>query len=68
MEQLPLEKTPGKSGEGAKYRARQLFYQLPRQDFSPKYAKFMKDEAKPSFLALSEERSESVIGIGMFDG
>ncbi len=59
-----MEKVPGKGGEGAKYRTRQLFYQLPTQDFSPKYAKFMKEEAKPSFLALTEERSENVIGIG----
>ena len=65
MEQLPVEKVPKTRKDGAKYRARQLFYQLPRQDFSTKYAKFLKEEAKQSFFDLSQERVENVVGIGM---
>lgn len=66
MEQLPVEKVPKIRSEGGKYRARQLFYQLPRQDFSTKYAKFLHEDAKQSFLDLNEERREYVIGIGRF--
>lgn len=65
MDQLPAEKVPKTRKDGAKYRARQLFYQLPRQDFSTKYAKFLKEEAKQSFFDLSQERTENVVGIGM---
>ena len=65
MEQIPVERTPKKGTEGARYRARQLFFQLPRQDYSPKYAKFLKEEAKPSFFDLCKDRSETAVGIGM---
>lgn len=64
MDQLPPEKVPKKRSEGAKYRARQLFYQLPRQDFSTKYAKFLKEEAKESYFDLNEDRNRSILGIG----
>ena len=64
MDQLPPEKVPKNRSEGGKYRARQLFYQLPRQDFSTKYAKFLQEEAKQSFLDLNQERIENSVGIG----
>lgn len=66
MDQLPIEKVPKNYSEGAKYRARQLFYQLPRQDFSTKYAKFLHQEAKQSFTDMNEERNETALGIGKF--
>eukprot|EP00794_Sanderia_malayensis_P007250 gene7250-8058_t len=68
MEQLPSEKVPSRRGDSGSYRVRQLFYQLPRQDFSPKYAKFLKEEAKPSFLSLSEERALDGVGIAAVRG
>ena len=64
MDQLPPEKIPKKRSDGGKYRARQLFYQLPRQDFSTKYAKFLKEEAKESFFDMNEDRNGSALGIG----
>ena len=64
MNQLPVHKVPRLGSDGARYRARQLLFQLPKQDFSPKYAKFLRDEALPSFHDLSKERQEDAVGIG----
>lgn len=68
MDQLPPEKIPKKRSEGGKYRARQLFYQLPRQDFSTKYAKFLKEEAKESFFDMNEDRNGNAQGIAAVRG
>ena len=67
MDQLPAEKVPKQRTEGAKYRARQLFYQLPRQDFSTKYSKFLKEEEKQSFIDMNNEKVEDALGIGQYE-
>ncbi|XP_065667450.1 testin isoform X2 [Hydra vulgaris] len=64
MRKIPKSKVPKTDSEGARYRARQIFYQLPKQDYNRKYANFLKEDAKPSFDELSKFRLKSALGIG----
>ena len=62
MRKLPKPEIPKVGSVGSKYRARQILYQLPQQDFNIKYAKF--STAIPSFSELARVRVSDSLGIG----
>ena len=66
MRKIPKSEVPKIDSEGARYRARQVFYQLPKQDFNSKYANFLKEDAKISFYGVGKFRLKSALGIGNF--
>lgn len=67
MKKFPVEKIPKSDTEGANYRARQIIFQLPKQDFNIQYANFLNDnKSKTSFDELKKRQFKDAIGIGNY--
>ena len=64
MRKLPKEEVPKNRSDGSKFRARQIMYQLPYQDFNSKYAKFLKEDSKHSSEELKRVRINDALGVG----
>ena len=65
MRSLPLEKVPRKRSTGGDDRARQLVYQLPKQDYNIKYANFVTDEkSHKSFSDMKRRLVRDSLGVG----
>ncbi|XP_066920228.1 testin-like [Clytia hemisphaerica] len=65
MRSLPLEKVPKKHSTGGDERARQLVYQLPKQDYNIKYANSVTDEkSHKSFNDMKRRLVRDSLGVG----
>ncbi|XP_035827265.1 prickle planar cell polarity protein 3-like [Aplysia californica] len=65
MEQLPNHKVPRVDTPGERYRDIQLIRQLPKQDLSDLYCRFLEDETeRKEFTIFRELRDQVAMGIG----
>lgn len=64
MRKLSKDEVPKARTDGAKFRARQIVYQLPRQDFNGKHAKFLKEDSQYQFGELRSVCVEEAAGVG----
>lgn len=65
MKKFPAEKVPKSNTEGANYRSRQIFFQLPKQDYNIKYAHFINDDkSMTSFNEMKKRQFKDAVGIG----
>lgn len=67
MNCLPNEKAPRTNSAGAKYRKRQLAYQIPLQDFSDKHCKKLTLDQKMAMDDMCEKRVKNNLGTGKIE-
>ncbi|XP_067133704.1 four and a half LIM domains protein 2-like [Centruroides vittatus] len=61
--QIPSQKVPRLGTLGEKYREKQLIAQLPKQDFSPRYCKFLGKEYQQQYADFIKERQRTALDI-----
>ena len=64
MHMLPEDKVPKLNSRGARYRAKQLVYQMPLQDFSSKHCRKLPLDQKMAMEDVTSKRIESALGVG----
>ncbi|RMX44889.1 hypothetical protein pdam_00012545 [Pocillopora damicornis] len=64
MESLPPEVKPKVGSEGAKYRRKQMMYQLPIHDHDPEYCDNLTEPEKASMRQFCEDRNQNALGVG----
>ena len=65
MRKFQSDQVPKLDSKGANHRARQLVYQIPKQDFNTKYAQFLEDaKSQKSFDELRRRMIRDAIGVG----
>ncbi|XP_074604751.1 four and a half LIM domains protein limpet isoform X2 [Brevipalpus obovatus] len=62
---LPRGKVPRIGTPGEEWRNRQLSIQIPQQDFSPHYNKFLGDETRKKFLNFVKIRGQKALDVGI---
>nr|KAI8742423.1 prickle planar cell polarity protein 3-like [Biomphalaria glabrata] len=66
MDQLPNHKVPKVDSDGERYRDIQVIKQLPKQDLSDLYCRFLDgDVEKKEFMIFRELRDQVAMGIGL---
>ncbi|KAH9519397.1 Prickle planar cell polarity protein 3 [Bulinus truncatus] len=66
MDQLPNHKVPKVATDGERYRDIQVIKQLPKQDLSDLYCRFLDGEVeKKEFMIFRELRDQVAMGIGL---
>ncbi|XP_023217374.1 four and a half LIM domains protein 2-like isoform X1 [Centruroides sculpturatus] len=61
--QIPSQKVPLLGTPGEKHREKQLIIQLPKQDFSPRYCKFLEKEYLQHYADFVNERQRTAYDI-----
>lgn len=64
MESLPPAVKPKNGSEGAKYRRKQMMYQLPIHDHDENYCDNLTEPEKDSMRQFCEDRNENALGVG----
>ncbi|XP_068701893.1 testin-like [Montipora foliosa] len=64
MSRLPEDKTPKLDSNGARYRLKELIYQMPLQDFSTKHCRKLSLEQKMVMDDLCAVRVDKALGVG----
>lgn len=64
MESLPPAVKPKVGSEGAKYRRKQMMYQLPIHDHDPEYCDSLTEAEKASMRQFCEDRNQNALGVG----
>ena len=64
MSRLPEDKTPKLDSNGARYRLKELVYQMPLQDFSTKHCRKLSLEQKMVMDDLCAVRVDKALGVG----
>lgn len=66
MDQLPNHKVPRVDSQGDKYRDQQIIKQLPKQDLSDLYCRYLDGETeRKEFNIFRELRDQVAMGIGV---
>lgn len=64
MSNLTEDKVPKLDSNGSRYRLKQLVYQMPLQDFSPKHCRKLALDQKMAMDDMCVKRTEKALGIG----
>ena len=64
MSKLPESKVPKLDSKGARYRLKQLVYQMPLQDFSTKHCRKLALDQKMAMDDMCAKRTEKALGVG----
>lgn len=64
MESLPPAVKPKNGSEGAKYRRKQMMYQLPIHDHDENYCDNLTEPERDSMRQFCEDRNENALGVG----
>ena len=64
MESLPPQVKPKHGSEGAKYRRKQMMYQLPIHDHDENYCDSLTEPEKASMRQFCEDRNQNALGVG----
>ena len=64
MAKLPESKVPKLDSKGARYRLKQLAYQMPLQDFSTKHCRKLALDQKMAMDDMCAKRTEKALGVG----
>ena len=64
MESLPPSVKPKNNSEGAKYRRKQMMYQLPIHDHDENYCDNLTEPERASMRQFCEDRNQNALGVG----
>lgn len=64
MESLPPEVKPKVGSDGAKYRRKQMMYQLPIHDHDENYCDSLSEPEKASMRQFCDDRNQNALGVG----
>ena len=64
MDALPPQMKPKVGSDGAKYRRKQMMYQLPIHDHDESYCDNLTEPERESMRQFSEHRNQNALGVG----
>ena len=64
MESLPPAVKPKNGSEGAKYRRKQMMYQLPIHDHDENYCDNLTEPERASMRQFCDDRNQNALGVG----
>ena len=64
MESLPPEVKPKVGSDGAKYRRKQMMYQLPIHDHDENYCDSLTEAERDSMRQFCDDRNQNALGVG----
>ena len=64
MESLPPEVKPKVGSDGAKYRRKQMMYQLPIHDHDENYCDNLTEAERDSMRQFCDDRNQNALGVG----
>ena len=64
MDALPPQMKPKVGSDGAKYRRKQMMYQLPVHDHDESHCANLTEREKESMRQFCEDRNQNALGVG----